>query len=863
MAHKPIFCPHDHLILDKDICPECNWRRPPRATQGSLLWQPVDLGCGIGGSSVDAFSRTGIVQDIAVFPLRGGGLVGIKQEDGKILWQNETSLESVTNALFENGVSLLASFSDNRPLGEAENGCLARIDPSTGKKERVWEGNGFTLTDPVRVGDLVFVRTAKSKLMALNASKNFSTEWEATLKSYKPLPPLATRDMILVWDSEVTKEKGLLKSYSLDQGKLLWQTQVLDIDCQPASDSKCVYFRSGKKILTALDLKDGRQLWQQNYGKIYSPPAICDGRIFVILRGDCEQQEPGYYCLGCLDPNNGDLIWQAPIGIRAQEILPLLDQGLLVGMGDAVLAICSPQDGSILWQHSFGEEKVNRVQTHLVVKDGICWIGTYEGKAAAICLTCVEEELRSPEEYLMVFDYDNAAAAYALMGELAKSAEIYMDKLNQPQKAQAIFQKLKDVPGQIRVALSMGDDMSAARLSEELGDLAAAANYYEGAKELRKAMHLHKKMGNKAETERLRNLIPLEVADIDLLEEEGLLTEAGRIAMNLGEFRRAVDLLERAKDATKELRLDALFQLCENEPEPWSLEMLADLARSQGQFVVQAQALEKLHRKDQAATAYLHAAKQMEARQPGNVDQIAEFYEKACELYGFEGMKEESLLCEQSIRRYRKIPHIQLWGESEGLFREGEWNVFQLKVENEGYGLSDDINIRVPGEKFQIDEDSFQKKIPRLGVGKIEEITVPIRPAQGQVGDGVPFILEWDWKDMQSRSYKKRTTIFVNVKRREEVTPQSINIYGDWVGQKGDKIEINRDGSGKSTESGKQKGDRIMKDKDGHLKLFDSELGEITANGLFLRCPNCSLMNEKDAKICDACGQPLTNTKSN
>lgn len=856
--NKSIFCPSNHLILDLPSCPICGWQRPPETKQGALLWKPVRLNAGIGGPAQESFSRPGVANGVAVYPLRSGELVGISQKDGRILWQSQAAPELYPRHLHSDGSGLIGVVADNRSLEKAENGYIVQIDPQTGKTERTWEGYGFTMTEPVFTDSLLIVRTAHAKLVALDRNAGYKVAWETPLKTYKPISPVIAGDLVLAWDGEVTKEQMTLKAFAIQDGSLVWQTNIADIDCVPVIAGNQMIYRSGKRQITSIDINKGDLRWQKDFSRIYSIPSAAEKKLYLMICGDADTNSPAHYSLQCLNADSGTPEWLVPLGIRAQEILCQPDGTLLVGMGDPIIAVCSSQNGSILWQYSFGEEKVNRIQTHLVVQDGICWVGTYEGVAAAFQISENSGEIEDPEKFLAQGNYEGAAEALAFRGELKKSAEIYLNQLNQPQKAAALYEKLNDIPGQVAVLLNQGDELTAARLLEKNNQLVEAARLFEQANELRTAMRIYQTLGCQNEVSRLRKLVPLELDDIEALVKEGKLVEAGDAAMRLKEFRKAFDLFEQSGDELKDEAFDALSKLCEVSPEPWAWEKLANLARRLGHFQEQAKAHEKLGNCFEAAEAFNNAAQQMEQRSPQESKAIADLFEQAHKYYELEGVYDKQLFCKNKIIIYRKLPRIQVTGKTDKAFRELEFNALNLTVKNIGRGRADDVVVQVQGDRFEVDINCLPEKISHLGANLERSISLSIRPLKEQVGE-VPFVLEWKWKDLEKNEYRDKTIVEVSVKQqndsRNSGTPVIINNTGGTIYQGSD---YHKEISGDNVEAGGHIGDNleVVHSSDSGKKV-GYRSGELNGQKIIESCPNCSLPIDKDAKYCDACGYKL------
>ena len=853
MKKQTIFCPQDHLILTEAVCPVCGWQRPPQVPQGTLLWDVLQLDCGIGGPS----SRPGIVNGIAVFPLRMGGMVAVNQVAGQVIWQSDPKPEANITKLQTFGDRLIAAAVDNRSIDQAGNAHLICVDPQTGEQEMVWEGYGFTITEPVLTDNLIIVRTAKSKLVALDIHDSARVVWEVPLKSYKPISPVVHDGLVFAWDGEISKVKSTLKTFELKTGKDLWQASIDEIDCAPAAAGGKFIYRSGKKNLTAISLENGEQLWRKAFRKIYSTPVIHGDRLFQVACGDENTKAAGYYSLMAIDLNSGDLIWSVPLGIRAKEILCLPDGNLLVGMGDRNLAICSSKDGKVLWQYSFGDEEVHRVQTHLIVKNGICWAGTKGGEIAAIQLGSELTKIPDPQDCLDKGDYEEAAIAFALTNQLNRAAKIYLEKLDQPRKALAIFDHLEDDKGRLKSYLKMGDDLSAACLLEASGNFAEAAKHYEEAEKYREAMQLYRKLGNHAEVDRVRKYLVLGSEDIDLLEEEGKINEAGDLAVKLKKYKRAIELYKQVPELEPKTLLNTYQLINELNPEEWSMHEMAEFARGLGKFLIQAETYESLKETDKAAIAYKNYAMQLETLDPSKKSTIAQMYDKACRLFDQEGLLDECEECLEKCRAINKLPVIQIYGKTEGAFRESSgWNKVLFTVENIGYGRSDEITFRILGEKFEFDEPSLKQKIEHLAAHKKVDIELYIRPVEGQTGEGVPLTIEWSWKDRNAKTYQAQTTKGVLVKSRDDSrtdnTPVTINattyIAGD---DNSKKIE------GDNIEDGGQKGDRVEIHHDGHVKVIDEEYGELTPKNLVRKCPICSLEVDNDAEFCDKCGNKI------
>lgn len=837
-------------MLEQAACPVCCWQPPPPIPQGSLLWEPVNFTCGVGGPSPESFISPGVTNGTAVFPLRSGELVALAQKDGHIVWRSpEPSPELYPRHLHvEEGGVLLCNIADNRSMELAGNGFLARLDPRSGAMDKIWSGYGYSMTEPVFTGNKIIVRTARPKLVALNRNNPGKIEWEVPLKTYKPVSPAISQNFVFAWDGEVTKNQMLLKAFSLETGKLAWQTNTGEIDTTPLVVGDQLIYRMNKRVLTSINMVDGKQLWQKKFDKIYSPPILSAGKLYLVVCGSEDVTAAERYCLQCLNPATGECEWQNPVGFRAQEIVGLLDGNLLLGMGDPNLAICSVKDGHIQWQYNFGSEKINRVQSHLIVEDGILWVGTYEGLVAAIRIAEPAKEMDSPKKYLDGGYFESAALAYARKGNWVKAAELFMEKLEQPRKALAIYEHIGDVLGQAEALLVLGDELGAAKLLQKAGKLTDSAPLFEKTGEFRTAMHIYQELGDEKEFARLRRQVPLEFSDVEQLEKENKLSDAGKAALQLEDYRKAVDLFTRAGDSEKENLFNTLTRLCELEPEPWSLNSLAELSRSLGRFKDQAQALEKQGIMDKAAEAYMFAAQQAEIKSPNETATISGLYAQAYKYFVQEGYPKEQKECWGKILKYNKLPWIQITGHSEEdkAFRECQFNTLTLEVKNVGFGRASKIDVQIQSERFEVDRNSIPEPISALSAGKAEIIYLPIRPLEAQVGE-VPFTLAWHWQDNLSRNYNDKTAVTVSVKKQDDARTGGTPVYIQAGGQYIQHVDELKHVGGDLLEKGSQIGDNFsfnQKDVSGTVSTT-------------MYCPNCELPVPEGNNFCEKCGYAL------
>lgn len=167
----------------------------------------------------------------------------------------------------------------------------------------------------------------------------------------------------------VSQEKNLLKTWPKDGPKLLWQVKDLGFGYGSAAVAQGRIYLTGNRgleneFITALDEKDGRQLWTTRIGKVGNPdqqpsypgarstPTV-DGERLYVLGSDGD--------LVCLDTADGKLRWQKSLradfggkpGVWAYAESPLVDGNRVVvtpGGEQATLVALDKNTGAVLWK---------------------------------------------------------------------------------------------------------------------------------------------------------------------------------------------------------------------------------------------------------------------------------------------------------------------------------------------------------------------------------------------------------------------------------------------------------------------------------------------------------------------------------
>jgi tetratricopeptide (TPR) repeat protein len=566
----------------------------------------------------------------------------------------------------------------------------------------------------------------------------------------------------------------------------------------------------------------------------------------------------------------------------------LKEGNLFLGSDDGRVLAYSSSEGELLWEHTFSSDE-DPIRSELVVAEDLLLTGTYYGQAIALRVAAPPHELETPKAYLDREEYEAAAAAFALSGDLRSAAEIFAQKVQGFDKAFALyehaglfqeagelarsqgmhsqarehFRKAGDLLAEAEMDLKMGDDLGAAKKYEQAGELKEAARLYEQAGELRAALDLHKRLRAVPDILRLVSQVIFTPGDIEYLEKEGRLKEAGNAAVKAGALEKAAKLFKEAGEGEREWGV--LVQLTRKRPEEWVWERLAKLSRGRGEFRQEAEAWENLKRSQKAAEAYQFAARQMEQVDPSNEAAIAALYERAAVSFGEAGVEADEKLCQAKVVHYRRLPLIKVKGHTNQAFKEEEWNMLELVVQNVGRGVALHVRVRVGEGLFDVDETTGTLAIRRLAAETDKTIRVYARPKEREFGSAVPLRLDWSWESREGQRFDGFVSTHVPVLRRDESrpggTPQVVYIgkvvHGNEIS--GDLIEGDQIG-GDKVETGAQKGDRVEIQRGESVRLHGEGLDSQGAKEPpepTVPCPNCHLPVLQEENFCQVCGVKL------
>lgn len=871
---QPIFCPSDHLVLNESRCPQCGWLRSLPPAAGAFVWGPQKICERLGGPGKGAMFHADGQDGVVVFA-HERDLLGICLADGRQLWHQTLKAGYVISGLvslpFAGGSRLLAALCDRRTLLEAQSGALVEVDPASGAMKSLWEPGCPDLTIPALGNGVLALRTSQSHLVLFENQAELKLRWKVPLETWSAMPPLMDGDIIVVSDGQAMQQVGRLCAYQISDGSPVWDVPLSGgpLSHLPAADSGRILVRGksleGRSYLAAFNRQDGALEWRQDFKNLYTPALAASGAVYIVRRGSADKTAPDHYLLSAFNAQDGSELWNIPLEGRRANWIQLLDAGTLVLLSDdGRVSGWDLSDQKMVWELAVGDVD-NPLQTVPVVSNGTLVAGTYFGNAAAIKIRA-DDALGD-----LSCDPEGQAAGLALQGDFIGAAQIYIEQLKQPRKAFALYERAQDWVQAGRAAASLGwyeqartlfekagaslelaglletmqDWLKAAEQYVKAGDKPRAAENYERGGELREAMRLYYESGDHVNFRRLRGLVPYSLSDIERMLQNGEREKAAREFLKIGELRRAIALFEELGLAADEL--SALQQFNERSPERWSRERQVKLARQMGLFILEAETYVALEQATFAAEAYLRAARQAEQRSPDQHENIGNLYILAKALFDQEGYNEEAQQCWAKIILYHQKPWIVLEGHAANAFREEEFNKIELQLTNVGAGVAKHILVRPSGGRFEVDREGTMALIPALAPQKARTIPLFIRPLEAQVGENVPFVLEWHWYDKNEQEYEDQISTPVTVIRRDDSHTgnipmvigeakffQGTYINGNQVAHQGDVAVVYRGQSSSVT--------MLPAAEEGGQK----------------QCERCSLPLAPGATFCDGCGLEIS-----
>lgn len=236
------------------------------------------------GSSLFAADRKGLVK-------------AVNLDTGKEIWQKNLS-EKMTftmknrSAMLSGGLTVKGN---NLYVG-SEKATVYALHTDDGRV--LWETPvaGEALSHPVVSDGLVLIHTSNGMLQALD-EENGAIKWMLNLG----MPLLSLRGesapSTAFSAAIIGGDNGRISAITMKKGQLIWQQPIAkvagaseidrlnDVDTPPVVVDNIVYAIAYNRNLTALDLRSGQILWQQEIGSV-NDFIVDNSRIYLVDQND-------------------------------------------------------------------------------------------------------------------------------------------------------------------------------------------------------------------------------------------------------------------------------------------------------------------------------------------------------------------------------------------------------------------------------------------------------------------------------------------------------------------------------------------------------------------------------------------------
>lgn len=883
-----IFCPNNHLMLESQACPKCGWKRPVEGEIGKLFWPPLELKTILGGVSRAGFAKFTKHKDNFLLPTSNNEILSVSLHDGRIngrialpKGQRATDLTSFEERLF-------VTFQDTHSLIEGiKGGNISVLDEEEDQLNPVWNTSSHALTPPMFHDNRVYVRTAESKIYCLDGFSKTGPVWERECQSWWPAPLFVFADQVIYVDGNPMLDETEIIALDRTSGEVNWS---YTIPSRPTfhltgSDDYIVVIVKAKSMVV-LDPKTGDEVFQQDLPRYYCRPVLTEDRLLYTSRGSKDDPN-GYYQFHVYSLNKSEFLLQTALENRVSISPLLVDDIVYLADDKAVVHALSIGDGKEIWQIPGDEE--DPIRTSLYCFDNQLVFGTYSGRVFSFTIRQPRPINLSPKELTKSGDFPEAAAAYALEGKWAEAAKLYSEKINDVEKALQLYEhgnllekaaqlsfdhnlysralgyyrSIDDKNGEAKTLLAMGDLESASKILYSLGDKIQAAELMEQAGKLSAAAQLYKETGRMVDYVRLIIKTNLDPSEVEVLRKAGNFEVAAEWQLQNRSYVEAAKDFKEAGLHEKELEAFKKYLFTPGvKPEPWIWQRIAELGQSFSDHLIEAKAWSKLDRPTESGEAYQKYAETiasgiirgMEGISTPLHEEAANYYRLAAEAFHEAGISDREEHCKEMIRKYQLLPKVIILEvkTATGL-REMEWNNLSLTIKNIGYGRARQVKFRLNEDYFHVEADNTDADF-NLAPGLTRVQQIHIKPMREEIGDFVPLQIDWSWRDSTGKEYRDRFNNSVAVaKQREELPSQPIyfnvqNIEGDYVHQKGDRVDIIHGNS--------PLGDHQLSvtSNDGSVdKKSNFETPKIITDKPFKKCVSCNKEIPTAARVCPYC----------
>jgi len=255
----------------------------------------------------------------AYVPLRGGGLVAVDLDRGRIRWRRDVTASIAPSS--GDGLVFVASEGVVQALAADTGVTRWQTSLPGGLVTLTWD-NAWLLCSN-EAGDLAALRASDGELV-----------WRATLGAVLVTSPAAGLDRVYA-----ALEGGRVVSLDLATGVLLWERTLSGrVTGLQAADGQLIVGTTDN-VVFSLDLVTGRQRWRWRIGGDAAGPAASDERhVYFAARDNV---------LRAVDVRNGNLRWTAELPSRPVGGPQLLPGAVVVPLSTSV-ATFDPASGKAI-----------------------------------------------------------------------------------------------------------------------------------------------------------------------------------------------------------------------------------------------------------------------------------------------------------------------------------------------------------------------------------------------------------------------------------------------------------------------------------------------------------------------------------
>jgi outer membrane protein assembly factor BamB len=584
-----IFCPQcDTLILEAEQCPTCHWRRPGAGSEvGKPAWA-VALEAKLPSQASYPLASNGCVY----IPTENGHIVALdsleSDPDNVIKWRHQiTSRYRCHGLVAWNEYILLGNeFAGGFPTPPGE---LILLNAENG--DEVWRHSveGASLSVPAVHNNIALFSVNSGWLYAVDLEARQEL-WRQKIYvpwSWAPTAPMLTPSGLLL----LTGRSNQLVAFDIEKRDVAWTFSGGGwFALTPVWVDGTVYARCWDRHIYAIDGTNGQEIWRYKASRDYSSDLWVNETYLYIGVKDYQagaEQGSGTYALYTLDRRTGKRLgrYEVPGHVFARPVAT--DEAVFFATDDRSPVIESQgtfyaldaRGQELLWEPYVVEQ---RFQSDLLLVGDWVIAGTRQGAVYAIPWQVEEAITETPQAYADRGEWEKTAIAYALRGEYPQAAEIYADRLDHPLQAGRLYlhagenrrvvallghskkeaerelaikaaQTMPELDEQARALADMGEDLAAAEIYVEAGNLEEAGDCYLEAQSWQKAQNAYAEAQAWGKWEKVARERELWQDLVDRYVEVGDYAQAAEVQLGLGHHLEAATYYDQAGMAAEAL----------------------------------------------------------------------------------------------------------------------------------------------------------------------------------------------------------------------------------------------------------------------------------------------------------------------